>query len=410
MRILPTSLTAGMTGVVGWLTAVLERFNLSSRTEFNVLDAEYGADPTGVLDSAPAFNDAYLDAKAVAGGAVIVPPGEYRIESDVVCDSEFVSLLMAGSSCTILQMVGTAKLIIRPAVMTITQGPKISGFTLRGDPAFPPGAMGIYSGDIIGAEWDDIVIEGFAGVGSIGLQLRNQTHWTELNRFRRIRVNDCTVGIMCAVDAGAVSNSFARQTWEVHFVLPRDNQVGFQATDNALLYGQHGYFDGNAEGDNAVFVDLTATSAMSGKLDMDVEAQGGAVGVKGVRENSPGFQFLCQGVRNYAGTMALDIGGAGDVLNLPYGLRIREGAVNPRMGVSTLVGGTDFVGTEAAEDASEGQRIFLTRQLGGGVRGELEIAERTAGVGFRIKSVDSAGNLVADTSIVGWILIERWNT
>lgn len=403
MRILPDGLVIGQSGVVSWMEAHADRFNLESRTLFNIKDTEYGAVGNGVADDGPALANAYIDA-AVSGGTLVIPAGTYKFTTNLNWTSNKVSVIGAGSSCVTLQATGTAKIIARPSPMTVTQGPRFYGFTLLGAAGAPSNATGIYSGDITASEWDDIVIKGFNGTGSIGLHLDNATNWTEVNRFRRMRLDDCKVGVKCSVSTSP-SNSFARNMFDFHFNL-NANQIGFQATDNALLYGTKGTFDGNALGNSVVFVDFLGTSAMSGHVDMDFEQTSGT-GAIGVREASVTFQLLCNGVRNYAQTMAVDQGGGEDVLNLPGGLRIREG-IGARMGAATLVGGTVTVGTSAIKAGAAGQRIFLSRQLGGGTRGELEVSTRTAGVSFVINSVDSAGALVADTSVVAWMINEKF--
>lgn len=404
MRILPTGITAGVAGVLAWLNAHAARFNLESRTEFNIRDEEYGAIGDGVADDGPALTDAYLDAVAQGGGTVIIPAGIYKFTTNLNWTSNKVSIRAAGSSNVTLKATGSAKIIARPSPMTIDQGPKFSGFTLLGDATSPINVTGIYSGDITASEWTDVVVKGFNGSGSVGMLLDNVTNWTELNKFKRMRFDDCAIGIRCSVSASP-SNSFARNFFDVHFNLLA-NQIGFQTTHNALLYGTKGTFDGNSIGNNTVFVDMLATSAISGRLDMDFEQTSGT-GAIGLREFNPTFQFLCNGVRNYAQTMPEDQGGGVDVLNLPGGLRIREG-VNARMGASSLVAGTITVNSTAVKDAADGQRIFLSRQLGGGTRGELEIGTRVADTSFVIQSVDASGVVVADTSVVAWMIVDRF--
>lgn len=83
------------------------------------------------------------------------------------------------------------------------------------------------------------------------------------------------------------------------------------------------------------------------------------------------------------------------------GFKLKEGS-NARMGVSTLVGGTVTVSNTSV---TANTRIYLTRATGGGVRGFLEYT-KSAGVSFTINSVDSAGSLVADTSVINWLMIE----
>lgn len=84
------------------------------------------------------------------------------------------------------------------------------------------------------------------------------------------------------------------------------------------------------------------------------------------------------------------------------GLQIKEGS-NARMGRATLVGGTVTV---ANTSITASTRIFLSRAVGGGTRGFLEVGTVTANTSFVINSVDGAGALVADTSQVDWLLVE----
>jgi hypothetical protein len=57
----------------------------------------YGADPTGVADSATAFNNAL---SACSGGTILVPPGSYK----------FLSQISASTACTLKAQPGTATL------------------------------------------------------------------------------------------------------------------------------------------------------------------------------------------------------------------------------------------------------------------------------------------------------------
>ena len=389
--------------------AMAKQYNMGAPINcINALDPQNGILGDG-SDEAAALNALYDD--AVVDKLPLwfpPPPVAYGYGSDLLWDSNLVSVLGAGASAVAFQAIGTAKIIARPATFTVDQGPMFRGFTVNGDPAGPVGATGVYSGDITASEWIDIVIQGFNGTGSIGLHLENLTNWTEVNKFRRMRLDNCTIGIMCSVDAGSSSNSFARNFWDVHFNLHAD-QIGMQIANDALLYGQKGHFDGNAIGNDAVFLDFLGTSSMSGRVDMDFEQTTGT-GAVGVREAIPGFQLLCNGIRNYSQTMPEDQGGGKDVLNLPYGLRVREGP-GAYMGAIALVGGTATVPTIATKDIADGQRIYLSRQLaaGGAPRGSLEIGTRIAGTSFVIQSMDPAGALVTgDTSIVAWLIVDRF--
>jgi hypothetical protein len=391
--------------------ALAKDYNLGApMNAINALDPQNGILGDG-SNEAPALNALYAD--AVADKLPLwfpPPPVAYGYGSDLLWDSNLVSVLGAGATAVPFQAIGTAKIIARPDPFTIDQGPTFRGFSVHGDPASPAGATGIYSGDITAARWEDLVIKGFKGAGSIGLHFDNVVGWTEVQRFRSVRLDDNTVCLLCSVSGG--SNSFARIAWDCHFNLYA-NQVGFKTTNDALLYEQKGYFDGNAVGNDAVFVDMYGTSSISGVIDMDFEQTTGT-GAIGIREFNPGFQFFARGVRNYTETMPEDIGGGKDLLQLPGGLRIKEGLSNSRMGAVALGSGADPAGqatvtTTAVKDAAEGQRIQLTSQLGAGVRGHrLEIGTRTPGESFVIRSVDAAGTLVADTSIIAWEIVERY--
>jgi hypothetical protein len=358
---------------------------------------------TGVAgdDNGSVLNADYGVVKAAGGGVLFVRPGVHKHAVDLLWDSNLVSVIGPGSGICTFQAVGTAKIIARPSVFTVTQGPRFAGFTVKGDPSFPAGAKGIYSGDIVGSDWDDIVFSGFAGTNSIELHLDNVVGWTEQNRFRRVRFENGTVNVRCSHSAGS-SNSFARNHWDID-LNPNGGQIGFQTTNDALLYGQTGHFDGNSAGNGAVFVDV-AGGSISGHIDMDFESSG--TGTVGVRES--GGVFLCNGIRNYAGTMAEDVGGGVDLLNLPGGLRIKELLANSRQGAAALVAGAVTVNTSAVKAGSAGQRIHLTRQLGAGTRGFLEIGTRTPGVSFVINSLAAAGGLAADTSVVAWRIDESY--
>lgn len=70
-------------------------------------------------------------------------------------------------------------------------------------------------------------------------------------------------------------------------------------------------------------------------------------------------------------------------------------------GTAVLVGGTATVATNAAKFS----RIILTRIAASGTRGELTVGTITSDTSFVIRSEDSAGSLVADTSTVYWKIV-----
>lgn len=55
---------------------------------FNVLD--FGATPDGATDSAPAINEAILEAHEAGGGVVLIPAGAYAIHSSIGRDGDYI--------------------------------------------------------------------------------------------------------------------------------------------------------------------------------------------------------------------------------------------------------------------------------------------------------------------------------
>src|SRR5687768_4441351 len=58
----------------------------SGRPWIDVTASPFGADPTGVLDSAAAITAAIAAAAAGINAPVFFPPGEYRVDSTIVLD------------------------------------------------------------------------------------------------------------------------------------------------------------------------------------------------------------------------------------------------------------------------------------------------------------------------------------
>lgn len=416
--VLPETIVNGVTpGHNAHSVALAKQYNMGAPLAVvNALDPQHGLLGDGSDESAGL--NALYDLAESEGLPLWLPkpPVSYGYATDLEWDSQAVPVLGAGAGLVTLQAIGDARIIAKPATLVAEDpGPVFRGFTVAADPAGPDDAIGIYSGDIVGAEFADILFRGFNGADSIGLQFDNEAFWTELNKLRRVRFDDCTVCIRCSVSGG--DRSFARNDWDVHFNL-HEGQIGFQPTDNALLYAQHGFFDGNAIGDDAVFIDMAGpetggnVSAMSGHVDMEFETTGAFTGVVGVRELWVSFQFVCSGIRNYSESITPDRGGGVDLLSLPLGLRIREGTTNARQGAATLVAGSATVNTTAIKDASAGQRVDLTRQAGAfnSPRGHLEVGTRVDGVSFDINATDDMGFLVDDVSVVSWRIVDNWGS
>ncbi len=135
------------------------------------------------------------------------------LTTPIIIASPFVHLRGPGSGQLMIQWLGAGPGIdistrgTTPiANETVTQAGRFSGFTVIGTtPACAPATaagcapgttngVGIQYGDIIGGTLDDIVIEGFTGVGGVGLLFNNQKIWTERTTMQRVWVANNTVG------------------------------------------------------------------------------------------------------------------------------------------------------------------------------------------------------------------------
>lgn len=85
----------------------------------------FGADPTGVADSTPAFNAACA-ALGTAGGAIVLPPGIFNADGAWVCTGKAVSVSGAGAGATRIRVKHTgAGLTLLPGDLlkkTVVQG------------------------------------------------------------------------------------------------------------------------------------------------------------------------------------------------------------------------------------------------------------------------------------------------
>ena len=85
-------------------------YSMINGAVLNILD--FGADPTGVADSAPAINAAITAANATNGGAVYVPTGTFRCESQIAIPYQGIQLFGNGQYGSVINAVHTGAAII----------------------------------------------------------------------------------------------------------------------------------------------------------------------------------------------------------------------------------------------------------------------------------------------------------
>ncbi len=207
----------------------------------------YGADPTGAVDSTSAFNSAITAAKAAGiGVGVSIPTGTFLISStvDISFNAISVSLKGAGSASTIINYTGSGP-CIRSHNATygsdpnIQVGPEFGGFSIRGSSA-SAGAAGLEIGDNNHNVAYDICIDHFNGTGSIGWHFYNTSGSpiAEGNTITAVLIHDCTQAVV--YDTG----SFDYSTYEFHVVCYA-NQDGIVFKNAAHMFGANFSLRGN---------------------------------------------------------------------------------------------------------------------------------------------------------------------
>jgi len=140
---------------------------------------------------------------ALAGGnhcaEVHVPPGKYSYATTIRLTRACQSLYGAGSALTTLEYTGTGDAILWQMMpFTIQKAGTLKGFTLKG-----PGESsgnGIHSGSLVGATFEDVVINNFRGPHVAGILLENAKQpvgesgsetmraWTERTVMRDVHI------------------------------------------------------------------------------------------------------------------------------------------------------------------------------------------------------------------------------
>jgi len=184
------------------------------------------------------------------GGEVHIETGVYKQSTPVTVRDPQVSVIGAGaSSVYITCTLNTSCWLIRIAPFVIAPAGRIGGFTLVGQGSSHPDAVGVRTGDIIGATFYDLHIDNFRGKNSAAFWIENHTGWFERNFLENIELGiHCprsiqegnTKNIRITNSGDAANNSISRNTLiNVHMTL-RSGDVGFSvegATNAPFITG-----------------------------------------------------------------------------------------------------------------------------------------------------------------------------
>ncbi len=165
----------------------------------------YGADPTGIADSTPAFQAA-VNVALTAGGTVYIPKGIYKQSGNVKGNMTVpVSVVGDGWGLTVINFTGSGD-AWRLYCSTLFAGSNFldatcsggyfggAGITINGTGHTGTGASGLHIGDLY--RWTvNVQPENFTASGDIGVHLDNTWFWSEQWTVR-VQANECAIPLM----------------------------------------------------------------------------------------------------------------------------------------------------------------------------------------------------------------------
>jgi len=182
---------------------------------------------------------------------VHIPPGTYIYSTTIRMPKPCQSLYGAGSALTTLEYKGTKDAIFwQMWPYTIQKAGTLKGFTLKG-PGTDVG-NGIHSGSIIGATFEDLVMNNFRGPNSTAILFENTKQqlatWTERTVMRDVHVGlpthtGNTIGVAFMINGGG--NSFGYTDIADVWMNVEKGQVGVKWGRGTYTYNSKLYFHAN---------------------------------------------------------------------------------------------------------------------------------------------------------------------
>jgi hypothetical protein len=282
----------------------------------NVTSA-YGADPTGVNDSGPAFNSA-IAALPASGGVIYVPAGTYKIATTItanVANTATVTIMGDGYQATQLLSYVTGDCVRMYNGTTfvsgdnnMSQGSGVQGLTIDGTNA-GNSSNGLHIGDIVALKLD-ICVQNFSQTSSTGILFDNTVNWTEEADVRAVLIN-CTQHAV--FDVTSDYNSFGYGDFDLTVLAGNNQQDGVAILNGASLYHGRLRIRGNfvqaGTATSAAVLRMQGTSNGNGTmlnamhLDVQVECNGsgGDSPMTIFMGPSPEYAFMgaCYGVLDF---------------------------------------------------------------------------------------------------------------
>lgn len=198
-----------------------------------------------------------------------VPPGAYKYSTTIHMPKACQSLYGAGSALTTLEYKGSGDAIVwQMQPFTIQKAGTLKGFTLKG-----PGqsvANGIRSGTIVGATFEDLVINNFRGPASAAILFENLKvqlpAWTERTVIRDVHIGiphlGNTAGMRFGIGGGG--NSFGYADISDVWLNVEKGQVGVKWEKGTYTYNSRLNFHANisALGTDSFVIDGTIRNSL----------------------------------------------------------------------------------------------------------------------------------------------------
>jgi hypothetical protein len=213
-----------------------------------------------------------------AGTINLAPCGAVTQSTGVTITSPYLSVLGPGSgamqiSCTVT----TDCWNIRTNVFGINIAGKFGGFTLIGQGSGNANAVGVHTGDMVGAEFYDLQIDNFLGANSSCFWMDNQSGWFERNKIDRLETgihqatqSGCTKNIRATVNGG--TNSFGRTKFTNSYMSVGAATTGLSLEGTTFWYEGVLEIGGNMVGNGGTAVSLSGSANLfNDRIDIGIE-------------------------------------------------------------------------------------------------------------------------------------------
>lgn len=174
-------------------------------------------------------------------GSIVLAPGDYVQSTPVVISSPYLSITSHGPASAVRihcsPALGTAPCwSVTASPFSVMKAGTIGGFTLNGPGPYVAGAIGIHAGGIVSVRFEDIVVQGFTGLSSVGMLWSNPPGtWAERVVLDGVHLNGNAVG-MKFIDPHGAADFFYWNVRDLQLNVPSDG-IGIDLEDDSQVVG-----------------------------------------------------------------------------------------------------------------------------------------------------------------------------